>query len=205
MKNHSLGTARFKASVLALAALAFTACNPIENGQQSNSLLLVETVTGLDMTGNEGNLCQSDVQFINSETGLSIVTADLAKAILSAQTLDPNPILGTSQYADIQLLKYAVTYVRADGKSTPGVDVPYSFEAGLSGIIRIGQTTTVSFVVVREAAKQEPPLLNLRATTTRGETLEVTARIDFYGKDLSGRAVKATGYLLITFADFANS
>jgi len=205
MKNHSLRTARFKAAVLALAALALAACNPIENGQQSNSLLVVETLTGSDMTGNEGNLCQSDVLFTNSQTGVSTITADLAKASLSAQTLAPNPLLGTSQYADIQLLKYAVTYLRADGKSTPGVDVPYSFEAGLSGLIRVGQSMSVSFVVVREAAKQEPPLLNLRTTTTRGETIEVTARIDFYGKDLSGRAVKATGYLFITFADFANS
>lgn len=205
MKNHSLRTARFKAAVLALAALALAACNPIENSQQSNSLLVVETLTGLDMTGNEGNLCESDVLFTDSLTGVSTITADLAKASLSAQTLDPNPILGTSQYSDIQLLKYAVTYLRADGKSTPGVDVPYSFEAGITGLIRVGQLTTVSFVVVREAAKQEIPLLNLRTTTTRAETLEITARIDFYGKDLSGRAVKATGYLFITFADFANS
>lgn len=193
-----------RTAVLAAAALVLAACNPIENETGSNSLLTIETLTALNMEGQEVNFCQSDVLYTDPQTGATSIVADIAKVALSADLLDPDPVLGASQYNDIELFKYGVTYRRSDGRNTEGVDVPYAFEEGMSGIIRIGQTASFSFILVREAAKQEPPLINLLMPSNRGETLVVTAQIDFYGKDLAGRAVKATGYIPVTFADFAN-
>jgi hypothetical protein len=67
--------------------------------------------------------------------------------------------------------------------------------------VEVGQSVEISFIVVRAAAKLEPPLLNLAEGRAEG-TLNVTAKIDFYGHDLANRKVKATGYLTIVFANY---
>lgn len=191
------------AAVLLAASFLLTSCNPVENKSQSGSLLIVERMTGLDVEGGEGFFLQSDVLYADPVTGATSVRADSATATFQATTLDPNPLLGTSQYNDIQVTRYVVTYVRADGRNVEGVDVPYSFEGSLSALVRIGISTPVSFVIVREVAKQEPPLFNLRAAFP-GDILNVTARVDFYGHDLANKAVKATGMLPVFFANYGN-
>jgi len=122
---------------------------------------------------------------------------------LSASMLDPDPLFGTSQYNDIQVTRYVVTYIRSDGKNIQGLDVPYSFEGGLSVLVRIGQLANVRFVIVREVAKQEAPLLSLYQAY-QGDVLSVAARVDFYGHDLANKNVKATGFLPIYFANYAD-
>ena len=194
----------FKAALAVLAALAALSCNPIENSTQSASLLTVVTITGMDITNKDSNFTQSDVLTTDAATGLSTITDDVAKATLAASTLAPNPPAGISQYNDIQFDKIVISYSRTDGRNSPGVDIPYSFEQNLSQLIRIGEQTTISFVIVRASAKQEPPLIGLRAGATRGEVLYTNARIDFYAHDLAGKKVTATGYLPVEFADFAN-
>jgi hypothetical protein len=203
MKNPR--TARvFKAAIGTLAILAAMACNPIENSTTSASLLTVVTITGLDLTLKDQNFTQSDVLLTDTTTGTSTITDDVAKASLTASMLAPNPPAGTSQYNDIQLDKIVVSYTRTDGRNTEGVDVPYTFEQNVSQIIHIGQQATISFIIVRATAKQEPPLLGLRAGATRGEVIYTNAKIVFYGHDLAGKTVTATGYLPVEFADFAN-
>jgi len=192
-------------ALLAFVALGALACNSIENNTQSASLLTVVTLTGLDLSNKDANYTQSDVLHTDSTTGVSTITDDVAKATLSASTLAPSPIGGTSQYNDIQLDKIVISFTRADGRNTPGVDVPYTFEQGLSQVIHIGEQITISFIIVRASAKQEPPLVGLLADTSRGEVLYTTARIDFYAHDLAGKTVTATGYLPVEFANFANT
>ena len=194
----------FKAAIGTLAMLAAMACNPIENSTTSASLLTVVTITGLDLTLKDQNFTQSDVLLTDTTTGTSTITDDVAKASLTASMLAPNPPAGTSQYNDIQLDKIVVSYTRTDGRNTEGVDVPYTFEQNVSQIIHIGQQATISFIIVRATAKQEPPLLGLRAGATRGEVIYTNAKIVFYGHDLAGKTVTATGYLPVEFADFAN-
>jgi hypothetical protein len=183
---------------LLAASLFLPACNPLENDSRSNSILVVESIQGKDMSGTEADFLQSDV-IKNDNT----IAADTAKATLSARLLDPAPILGTSQFSDIMLTRYVVSFSRTDGKSRQGVDVPFSFEGSLSTLIKVDSTTSVSLVVVREAAKLEGPLLNLR-DSAYGDILNMTAKIDFYGHDLADNAVKATGYLTVYFANYAD-
>ncbi len=190
-----------RSAVLALAVLVAAACNPIENASTSNTQLIIENLTGLDLEGLDSNFSKSDVLITDSQSGAATVVADIGKAVLTSQPYDPNPVLGNSIYLDIRLEKIAVSYTRADGHNTQGTDVPYAFEAGITGTVRVGSPTTFTFTLVREAAKVERPLVALRGTL---EMIEVTATIVIYGKDLSGRAVMATGFLPITFADYAN-
>lgn len=186
-------------TTVAFSAILFLfACNPIENDSTSASLLIVENILGKDVEGKSANYLQSDVITNGS------VFADIATASLRADTLDPDPLLGTSSFNDIEVTHYTVSYSRSDGKNTPGVDVPFPFQASLSALVKVGISTAVSFVVVREVAKLEPPLIALADGRAEG-VLQVTAQIDFYGHDLANRNVKATGYLSIFFANYVDS
>jgi len=198
MRRINLG---WKAGATILALILLLSCNPIEDETKSDSLLIVEKITGTDLEGNEVNFLNSDVIKVNQDTGETYVTADAAKATLRATLLDPAPLMGASTYNDILVTRYVVTYTRSDGKNTPGVDVPYPIEGSLSALVRIDQTTDVSIIVVRETAKLEPPLRNLAIGRGDG-VITATAKIDFYGEDMTKHKVKATGYLTIEFANY---
>jgi len=203
MKNARLLKHVLEAVSLIAASFFLAACNPIENETQSASLLVVESIMGTDIDGINADFLQSDVVLTDSVTRAQSWRADSANVILSASTLDPDPLFGTSQYNDIQVTRYVVTYIRSDGKNIQGLDVPYSFQGELSVLVRIGQLANVRFVIVREVAKQEAPLLSLYQAY-QGDVLNVTARVDFYGHDLANKNVKATGFLPIYFANYAD-
>jgi len=181
--------------------LMLTACNEVENDSRSASLLILENLVGTDAAGTEANFCQSDV-LKTTDTGGGTVVADTAAATFRVQSLDPAPVMGASPYYDVMLDRYTVSYARTDGKNNPGVDVPYPFEGSMSTLVPLGGTATVSFVLVREVAKLEPPLSRL-VDLGAEVVLTATAKIDFYGHDLAQNQVKATGYLTIYFANYA--
>ena len=185
------------------AVLLLTSCNPIENKTTSASLLTVQDISGKDVDGNDANFLQSDVLYVDSSTGAEIIYADVASATLVAQLQNPESITGPSHLNAIKVERYVVSYMRSDGKSTEGVDVPYSFEGYLSVVVEVDSTATIPFVIVREVAKAEPPLVGLSEGRDVG-VLQVHAKIEFYGQDMTNREVKATGYLTIFFANYAN-
>jgi len=189
---------------LVLIPVAFTlfSCNPLENKTASNTMLLLEILTGLDMEGNTVSYLESDVLRIDPDSGTQTIVADPAIAILKAKLLDPLPINPPSDYNNILLTRYTVNYFRSDGKNTEGVDIPYSFEGYLSTRLVVDVSTEIAFVIVRAVAKGEPPLLSIR--DGRGEgVLTITARVDFYGHDMRDNTVIVTGYLTIYFANYA--
>jgi hypothetical protein len=187
-------------TVILAAFLALVSCNPVEDKSESASMLLVDNVLGKDASGNSGNFLQSDVLLSNGS-----IIADTATATLRAVTLDPDPLMGTSPYNDIVLTRYLVSYTRTDGRNTPGVDVPYPFEGSLSTVVKINSTATISFIVVRDVAKTEPPLVRLADIHDSVQELTCTAKVEFYGHDNVNKTVKATGYLTIYFANYADS
>jgi hypothetical protein len=191
-----------KGLALAIGCLALLSCNPFENKTESNSLLIVENLTGVDSTGKEVSYLESDVVQLDS-VGNAFVTADPAVVTFSAKLLEPISSLGPSQYNDIIVDRYVVRYTRVEGKNQEGVDVPYAFEGSLSTMVKINSVTEISFPIVRATAKLEPPLLTLANTTAEG-VLQVTAQVDFYGHDMMNKKVTATGYLAIFFANWAD-
>jgi hypothetical protein len=193
----------FKITVVLFLAACFFSCNPVENDTRSGSILVVESLKGTDIEDNEADYIQSDVIYEDLEAGTSTIFADVAVASLSARSLDPSPIAGSSQYMDVIITRYVVSYARSDGNNTQGVDVPYSFEAYLSETIPIGSTKDLSIVIVRETAKMEPPLVGLQEGRDKG-VLEITAKVEFFGHDMAERSVSATGYISIFFANYSN-
>jgi len=192
----------FYGLVLFTAILVLFSCNPLENNTESNTMLIFENLTGTDMEGNTVSFLESDVLTVDPDSGAQLVYSDTGQATLKATLLDPQPINPASEYNNIQLTRYTVSYFRSDGKNTEGVDVPYSFEGYLSTRLTVGVSTDISFVIVRAVAKIEPPLLLLGDGSSQG-ILTITARVDFYGQDLRDKTVTATGYLTIYFANFA--
>lgn len=190
-------------AALAAAAVLLSGCNPVENASQSATLLKVVSLMGFDLKGSEQAYALSDVLTQDPTTGAQSWIADPAKVTFSAQLLDPKSINGASPYNDILITRYIVTFQRADGKNAQGIDVPYSFEGSMSVLVPIGTATTATFILVREVAKQEPPLLNLKDANP-GDAIYVTAKVDFYGHDGANKLVKATGYLSVTFANYGN-
>ncbi len=186
-------------AVILSAFLVLISCNPVEDDSESASMLLVDNLLGRDIINDRlVNFLQSDVVLSSGS-----IVADTATATLRAVTLDPDPLLGTSPYNDIVVTRYIVSYSRSDGRNAAGVDVPYPFEGSLSTVVKAGSQSTISFVIVREVAKLEAPLIEL-ADLGAEEVLACTAKVEFYGHDNVNKTVKATGYLTIYFANYAD-
>jgi hypothetical protein len=188
---------RYTASTLKLLAviagfLVLAACNPIEKSSKSNSMLIVDSITGTTIDGKTAMLLESDV---------SLATSDTAMVTLTAALIDPNQgISGPSQYNDITLTGYSIDYFLPGGGGEPGVTVPVSMEGTSSSLlIKIGESKTVSFVAVLSASKLVAPLVGLVGTTSR---LQIVARITFQGHDGTNHLVEATGQLTIVFGDY---
>jgi len=185
-------------AIILSAFLVLVSCNPVDNDSRSASLLFIDNILGVDADGAISNFLQSDVLLGNGS-----VRADSITATIRAETVDPDPLMGTSQYNDIVLTRYLVSFTRTDGRNAPGQDVPYPFEGSMSSVVKTGSTASVSLVLVREVAKLEPPLIGL-VDLGAEVVLTCTAKIDFYGHDMVNRTVKATGYLTVYFANYAD-
>lgn len=183
-------------TVLVLTALAaLVGCTP-----KPETVIVIESITAIDTDGEPIGDLFSDV--CRGSSGSCVVTNDNALVRMTARAEDP--FTDISRFGDIIIERYRVTYVRADGRNTPGVEVPHAFDGALNFRVPVGAPASQQFMVVRPQAKLEPPLRNL-AGGGGVIVLSVIAQIDFYGRQLvTDRAVTARGFLNITFADFAN-
>lgn len=102
----------------------------------------------------------------------------------------------------ITINRYRVVYKRADGRNTPGVDVPYPFDGGMT--LTVGtQPASAAFLLVRSQAKEEAPLI---ALGPNGGAIGITtiAEITFFGRDQVGNDVTVTGALTINFTNYGD-
>jgi hypothetical protein len=186
--------------VLAVAAafLALSGCNSLSREAQSSSLIVIESLTGTTTEGDVVAFLQSDV-LRNGPSG-TYVTADVATVNIIIRLVNPNPIDPPSQFNDVILTNYRVTFELPTGPGTPGADVPLPFDGNFSTVLcEVDKSTAVPFAVVLEAAKLAAPLVGLIGTTT---VIQSKAKIEVFGHDLTDNPVQATGYLTIYFADY---
>jgi len=190
-----------KVLAVACAVVALAACGSLPDDDDSSTILVIESITGTTTEGDPVAFLQSDVVKIGAQG--AYVTADAATANLRATLASPDPVNPPSVYNNVVLTNYRVTYELPTGPGTPGVDVPLPFDGNFSTVtLEVDQSTAVPFVVVLEAAKLAAPLVGLAGTTT---VIETRAMIEIFGQDLKGKAVKATGYLTIYFADYIDA
>jgi hypothetical protein len=102
---------------------------------------------------------------------------------------------------EVTVYRYHVQFVRADGRSVPGVDVPYPFDGGVAFTIPADGTVTFGFNLVRHIAKQESPL---RALRDQANIISTIAEVTFYGRDQAGNDLSTVGRIQVEFGNFAD-
>lgn len=102
----------------------------------------------------------------------------------------------------ITITRYRVEFFRADGRNTPGVDVPFGFDGGMTLTVS-GPGSEAVFTLVRNQAKAEAPLAAL-AGGGGAVVISAIARVTFFGRDQSGREVTVSGQISVNFADWGD-
>jgi len=182
-------------------ALAVTGCNKLEENTTAASYLLVTSITGTDLEGQDGSTTIfSDVI---SESGA--VYNDTAVAVLEGHVFDPFDGNITT-YKDIIVHRVDIEYTRTDDLNTEGVDVPYGFSQAVNVLVPVeGGSVELGFVIISHNAKLESPLVGL--TNIGGEkSLKLEAHCTFYGRTVSGHEIApVTHTVSVWCANFADN
>jgi len=179
---------------------SFPGCSNLENSTTSASKLIVESVTGKDLEGNE----DSTTIFSDVITEGSIIN-DNAVAALTVVLLDPVASAGiATYYQSILVDQVDIKYSRVDGLNTPGVDVPYGFSQKVNMVVGVEEKVSLPFVLIQHNAKLESPLVEL-INIGQEKILKLEVEVTFHGKDLGGHRVEPVkGYVSVWCADFAD-
>jgi hypothetical protein len=206
---------RIVRQVFALAALvaATSSCGDVIRQGRSPVYLVIASLQAAQ--GNHpsqfGNGLLSDVLTLvttpapcTDSNPCPTVFNDVGQVVLRASLKD----IGTSAIQtapttnnDVTITQYHITFRRADGRNTPGLDVPYAFDGAMTGTVPANGTLSLGFTLVRHVAKQEAPLVQLINSPNLVSTF---AEIIFYGQDQVGNQVSVTGSIDVTFANFGD-
>jgi hypothetical protein len=202
------------------AALGLTAillgsasCGDLVREGKAPTFLVIDVLTAASgaKPGEFGGTLQSDVLTMVKKTVGGVeqlvptVFEDLGHVELRILLKDqgtPGVEAVPSAINAITVNRYRVTYRRADGRNTQGVDVPYAFDGAATGTIS-SSPAELNFTIVRFQAKEEAPLKALVASGGR-IGINVIADVTFYGHDQAGNAVSQTGSISINFADWGD-
>jgi hypothetical protein len=207
----------FRSAVRAVAVFGLvfgsTACGDVTRQGRSPSQLVIDEMaaaSGAD-PGTLSGFLLSDVQTlvdqeINGTTvRVPTIFNDVGQASIRIVLKDQGTA-GTgatpSTFNAVTLNRYRVVYRRADGRNTPGVDVPYPIDGAVTATIS-GPPVEVGFEIVRHQAKLEQPLRSLASFGGR-LFISTLADVTFYGSDLAGNEIQATGTISVSFSDYAD-
>jgi len=196
--------------VLGAVALSVTSLGCAAAGRpgQASSYLIVESLvaaSGAQATTFGGTLGSDVVTLVSrSINGVQVrvptVFEDFAQVRFRLAMKDPTAATSAANF--ITVSRYRVVFRRADGRNTPGVDVPFGFDGAMTATVG-ADTTPANFILVRIQAKGEAPLLAL-VGNGGAQTISTLAEITFYGKDQAGRDVVATANISVNFADWGD-
>ncbi len=187
--------------VAALAALTGPACGSLTESGRAASYLIIENLRGAS-GAKPDEMSSTLASDVRTKGG---VFEDPGEVTFRLALKDPGGAvspLTPSSANYITVTHYRVVYRRTDGRNTPGVDVPYPFEGGMT-VTAVTGTVSASFVLVRAQAKLEPPLAAL-VGAGGAIVISTTAEVTFYGHDQAGTPVSVTGYITVNFADWAD-
>jgi hypothetical protein len=179
-------------------------------GRSSAFLIIssLEAASGADPS-RAGSVLNSDVETlvestVNGQTvRVPTVFNDPATVVFRAEFKNPLQPTVPGSLNDITVTRYRVDYRRADGRNTPGVDVPYGFDGAFTVTVPANGSAEAGFDIVRHQNKREPPLSNMRGAGG-ARLLTVIAEVTFFGRDQAGNEVSVTGSMSINFADFGD-
>jgi hypothetical protein len=211
------------AAAAVLLGLTAGGCGDLQRQGRSASFMIIDNLTA--QAGgftDSGNTLSSDViTCVGNDPRVPSIFDDSGQVTIRLGLKDqgspsaPN----TPTFANyITVTRYRVEFIRADGRNTPGVDVPHPFDGAIT-FTAVGGTTSASFTLVRAQAKFEAPLITLRALRPAppaydcnagsngvggAQSIATLARVTFYGHDQTGTPVSASATISVTFADWGD-
>jgi hypothetical protein len=184
-------------------SVAVSSCGEMSRQGTASSYLIVrslEAAPGAEPTEFGGTLLSDVITVVD---GSATIFNDVGRVTFSlglkdAGTADSPTEPTSNNY--ITVTRYRVNFIRADGRNTPGVDVPYGFDGAVTVTVAAGESSA-GFTIVRNIAKLEAPLAALAASPVIISTI---AEVTFYGTDQTGREVSAVARISIDFANFGD-
>ena len=208
---------RYFTRLIGLAALtaASVSCGDVVRQGSSPVFLVIDTLQGIrgaaqpktpsnplisdvitNVTSPDPCTTANPCATIFGDSGTATLRAPLKNTATVGATA-PSP----STNNEVTISRVHIEFTRADGRNTPGVDVPYAFDTGVTGTVPAGGSVTIGFELVRNVAKQESPLAQLRGSSN---FISSIAKITFYGVDRVGNQIQVTGQLQIEFGNFGD-
>jgi hypothetical protein len=179
------------AAALGLVA-ALTGCTTVQKQGDSSSFLTILSLVAAPGAEPDtaASVLASDVRtFGTAFSDPMIVTMRLGMK-------DPNFVPSPTNYVTVQ--KYRVRYIRNDGGP-----VPDPFESAATFTVTSADVNSGPIVLVRAQAKTVSPLQQL-VGLGGSSFIPVTAEITFEGVDQAGKSTSVTGFISISFADWAD-
>ena len=193
-----------RAARAAIAAMAFgpVSCGDLTRQGQSPAYLIIQTIEAAQGHVPDEFFAALSSDVITVVDDVPGIFPDGGRVTFTLGLKDPGPPGSPNTPSPnnaITVNRYRVSFIRADGRNTPGVDVPYAFDGAFT--ITVTDEATAGFTLVRVVAKPEAPLAALRVSPVFIGTI---AEITFYGFDQTGREVTATGRIGVNFGNFAD-
>jgi hypothetical protein len=199
---------------LLAAAVAAASCGDVARTGRAPVYLVIDS-----MSGAKGSDSQTFTSILLSDVITNITSPapcttdspcptifnDPGEAVLR---LTPKDIGTTAAPAapsannEVTINRVHVKYVRADGRNVQGVDVPYEFDGAATGTVPASGNITLGFQLVRNTAKEEAPLIQLRSN---GVIITTIAQVTFYGVDRVGNEINAMGQMEVDFGNFGDT
>jgi len=197
--------------VVSLALLAATsACGDVVRQGGSPVFLVVDSLQaaagGGHGAGTFGTGLLSDVLVLVTSPAPCTPTSpcptvfdDVGRMVVH---LDPKAVgVAPTSNNQVTLTRYHVAFRRADGRNTPGVDVPFGFDGAVTVTVPPSGSTTFGFELVRHVTKEESPLVQL---IVNPNIINTIADVTVYGTDQVGNAMSVTGSISIEFGNFGD-
>jgi hypothetical protein len=198
----------------ALVALigAATSCGDVVRNGRAPSYLVIDSLQGVRGATTQGTPTSTLISDVitnvispapcTQDAPCPTIFGDTGEATMHIALKDPGTATAPSSPTEVNAItitRYHVDYVRADGRNTPGLDVPYGFDGAVT--VTIAGATTFGFQLVRVVAKEETPLMQLRNSRS---VITAIARVTFFGHDQAGNEVTATGSIQIDFGNYGD-
>jgi hypothetical protein len=203
---------RFVGVAAAVLAALSAGCGEVARNGRSPVMAVITTMEGASGAdpGAFSTVLSSDVETIVERTidgeqvSIPTVFGDNGRVTMKLMLRDPGipgVAASPSPLNEVTFSRYRVSYSRADGRNTPGVDVPHPFDSTVTFTVPSEGSITVPFMLVRITAKEEAPL---RALVTNNVIVSTIAEVTFYGRDQAGNEVIATGTIGVFFGNFGD-
>lgn len=194
-----------------VASMAASACGRTDLGRSPSQVVVdrLEAASGAE-PDKFGDFLNSDVvtnikrTVDGKETQVATVFNDIGRVKFRLVLRDPgstgNPAVA-SPVNSVTFTHLRIEYQRTDGLGRQGVDVPYSWDTAMTLTVPAGGDATGAFELVKHTSKGEAPLSGLVNSQTIISTI---ANLTFYGRDLAGNDVVATGSIAVFFGNFGD-